>query len=460
MPTPTTSTAPITPTTPTAPARPELHRILRASDGLAIVVGVVIGAGILRTPGLIAGFLGDTWLILGVWLAGGVTTALAALVFAELGAMIPAAGGKYAYVREAYGYTAGAFTGWAEIALNRSFTGALKVVLIAQYLVELAGGRGSSRILSGVIVVAFLLLHLRGLRAGRTFQNFSTALKVLLLAAIVGVGFLFGDGAGWRAADAAPPPQGLLLGIALAMQSVFFTYYGSESSLQVSEEMREPGRSIPRMLLLGVGTITALYLLINVAFLHVLTPAAMAGSPLVARDVIERAVGEWSGIAVALVALGILLSSLNYNFLGTPRVPFGLARDGLAPRVFMRVNTEGTPTAGLYLTAALMFVLAVSGTFEVLIRFMALLTLILDGIVITTVFVLRRREPAMERPFRTPFYPVLPLAILAIYAALVTLIAVTQPSLALGGLALIAAVALPAWLGTRRGRVTREGSGT
>lgn len=448
MPLAPSTTAPPTPDAHAGERRPELHRILRPSDGLAIVVGVVIGAGILRTPGLIAGYLGDTTLILAVWLAGGVTTALAALVFAELGAMIPAAGGKYAYVREAYGHGLAAFTGWAEIALNRSFTGALKVVLIAQYLVELAG-RGSSRVVAGAVVIAFLLLHLRGLRAGRAFQNVSTALKVLLLVAIVGIGFLFGDGAGWHAADAGRP-EGLWLGIALAMQSIFFTYYGSESALQVSEEMREPGRSIPRMLLLGVGSITAIYLLINAAFLHVLTPAAMAGSSLVARDVIERAVGEWSGITVALVALGVLLSSLNYNFLGTPRVPFGLARDGLAPRTFMRVNAEGTPTAGLYLTAALMFVLAVSGTFELLIRFMALLTLLGDGFVLTTIFVLRRRLPAMERPFRTPFYPFLPIAVLAIYAALVTLIVVTQPSLALGALGLVATVAVAVWLGTRR----------
>lgn len=433
------------------PASAKLHRILGPFDGLAIVVGVVIGAGILRTPGLIAGYLGDPALILGVWVFGGISTALTALVLAELGAMIPAAGGKYAYVRKAYGDTAGCFAGWAELLLNRSFTGALKAVLIGQYAVILTGGRGSPRTITAVVTIGFLVLHLRGIRAGRAFQNASTILKVSLLGAIIGTGLLFGDGASWKASTTVAP-SGLLLGVALALQSVFFTYYGAEASLQVSEELKEPGRSVPRMLLFGVGAVALLYLLINVSFLNVLTPTAMAGSQLVARDVLAKALGGWSGIAVAVVALGILLSSFNYNFFGTPRVLYGLARDGLAPRTFTIVNAAGTPTTALYLTSALIFVLAVSGTFELLIRFMSLLTLLVDALALTTIFVLRRRIPDAPRPFRVPLYPFVPAAALALYASLVVLIAVTQWRLALGSAALLAGVAVGAWLGVRRAR--------
>src|SRR5690606_7584946 len=134
-----------------AVSRP-LHRVLSTGDGLAIVVGVVIGAGILRTPGLIAGYLGSPWLILAVWVFGALPAALAALVLAELGAMIPAAGGKYAYVRAAYGDAAAAFAGWGEVLLNRSFTGALKAVLIGEYLVLLAG-RGSAQVLGAGVAL-------------------------------------------------------------------------------------------------------------------------------------------------------------------------------------------------------------------------------------------------------------------------------------------------------------------
>jgi APA family basic amino acid/polyamine antiporter len=429
---------------------PSLHRILGPFDGLAIVVGVVIGAGILRTPGLIAGYLGDAWLILALWMSGGVIASLAALVLAELGAMLPAAGGKYAFVRAAYGDAAGAFAGWAELLCNRSFTGAVKAVLIGEYVVLLAGGRGDARLIGAAVTLGYVLLHWRGIRAGRGFQNLSTVLKVVLLFAMVAAGFLFGDGASWQAGAAAAPAQGLLLGLVLAAQSVFFTYYGAEASLQMAEEMKNPQRVVPRMLLFGVGTVTLLYLLINTSFMHALTPAEMAGSGLVARDVLTLGLGPWGGAAVAVVALGILLSSLNYNFLGTPRIPFGLARDGLAPRTFLRVNEGGTPTSALCLTGALIFVLAVSGTFELLIRFMSFLTLVVDGIVLTTLFALRRRLPDRPRPFTVPWYPVLPGLVLLMYTALIVLIIVTQPELALGGAALLVTVGAASWVWTRR----------
>jgi APA family basic amino acid/polyamine antiporter len=431
-----------------------LHRILGPLDGLAIVVGFVIGAGILGTPGLIAGYLGDPRLILGVWLFGGVSTALTALVLAELGAMIPAAGGKYAFVREAYGDTAGCFAGWGELLLTRSFGGAAKAVLIGQYVVMLAGGRGSPRLVAAAATVAFLLLHLRGIRAGRAFQNASTVLKVGLLAVIVGAGFLRGDGASWSsAAAAAPPAQGLFLGVALAFQLVFFSYYGAEASLQVSEELRDPGRSVPLMLLAGVAAVTLLYLLLNVAFLNTLTPAAMAGSPLVAQDVLAKVVGERTGLAVAVVALGIVVSSFNYNFFGAPRIAYGLARDGLAPRTFTRVNAAGTPTAALYLTSTVIFVVAASGAFELVLRFMSFLALVVDGLVLTTVFVLRR-DSTRPRPFRVPWYPLVPATAVALYSALIVLIGITQPRLAFGGTTLLAAVAVGAWIATRHRAAT------
>ena len=428
----------------------ELHRILGPRDGLAIVVGFVIGAGILGTPGLIAGYLGDPRLILGVWLFGGVSTALTALVLAELGAMIPAAGGKYAIVRQAYGDTAGCFAGWGEFLLSRSFGGAAKAVLIGQYVVILAGGRGSPRLVAAAVTVAFLFLHVRGIRAGRTFQNASSVLKAGLLAVVVGAGFLGGDGASWSSAAAAPPAQGLLPGLVLAFQLVFFTYYGAEASLQVSEELREPGRSVPLMLLFGVAAVTSLYMLLNVAFLNTLTPAAMAGSPLVAQDVLAKVLGGRSGAAVAVVALGIVVSSFNYNFFGAPRIPYGLARDGLAPRMFTRVNAAGTPTAALYLTSTLIFVVAALGAFELVLRFLSFFALVMDGLVLTTVFVLRRREPTRARPFHVPLYPLVPAAAVALYATLIVLIGITQPRLAFGGTALLAAVAAGAWLATRQ----------
>jgi APA family basic amino acid/polyamine antiporter len=445
---------PFSPQTDLTPPRtggdrgPELKKILSSGDGLAIVVGVVIGAGILGAPGLIAGYLGNPFVMLGVWVFGGVSVALSTLILAELGSMLPRAGGKYAYVRAAYGDRAGCFAGWAEVLLNRSFTGALKANLLGTYVATLVGV-GSPKLYVVILVAGLLALHLGGLRAGKTFQNLSTVIKVVVLIAIVAAGFALGNGASWQNVAPFNPKQGAFLAIALAYQSVFFTYYGVETSLQMSEELRDPARSVPRMLLYGAASITGLYLLINLAFLHTLTPSEMAGSKLVAEDVLARGLGSAAGAAVKVAAIAILISSINVNFMGTPRIAFGLGRDQLAPSAFANVSKRGTPTAGLILTALIILTLAVSGTFELLIRFMSFFTLIVDGIVLTSIIALRRRAPDAIRPFRVPAYPLIPALAIALYVAVLIIIIVTQTKLALGALGVLALVAIGAWFGVK-----------
>jgi APA family basic amino acid/polyamine antiporter len=427
----------------------ELKKILGPLDGVAIIIGVSVGAGILGAPGLIAGYLGNAFVMLGVWVFGGVSVALSTMILAEMGAMLPRAGGKYAYVRAAYGDRAGCFAGWAEVLFNRSFTGALKAVLIGQYLAKLIG-RGSPGLYVVLLVVGYVALHLRGLRAGKRFQNVTTVIKVAVLLAVVATAFIYGSGASWTHVTPFAPAQGAFLAIALAYQSVFFTFYGVETSLQMSEELRDPGRSVPRMLLYGAASVTVIYLLMNVAFLHAMTPAEMAGSQLVARDVLARGLGENAATAITIASIAILVSSINVNFMGTPRIAFGLARDGLAPRQFNHVSERGTPTMGLLLTAAIILTLAVSGTFEALIRYMSFFTLIIDGVVLSSIFVLRRREPHATRPFRVPAYPLVPIVAVGLYALVLVIITVTQPKLALIAAGLLSLVAIASWVGVRK----------
>ena len=139
----------------------KLHRVLRVRDGWAVTVGIVIGAGILGTPGLIAGYLGDPWIILAMWAFGGVVAALSTLVLAEMAAALPEAGGKYVYARYAWGDTMGFVAGWSELIVSRGFSGASKAVLIATYILVLNGGRGSVPVVAISIVLAFFLLHTR-----------------------------------------------------------------------------------------------------------------------------------------------------------------------------------------------------------------------------------------------------------------------------------------------------------
>jgi APA family basic amino acid/polyamine antiporter len=425
--------------------RGQLLRILGPFDGLAIVVGIIIGVGILRTPGLIASYLGSPWLILLMWVIGGVMVMLSTLTLAELSAMFPRAGGKYLYAREAFGDVAGFAVGWAELAGIRAFTASSKAVVFGGYLVTLIG-MGSAPVFAGSLVLLLLLIHLIGLRAGSIFQNVTTFIKVLLLVAVVGLAFWLGEGAAWKPGTSFVPQAGLATGMVLAYQSIWFTYYGWEDAVKMAGEVRDPGRNMPRLLIGGALGVAVLYLLLNLAFLHALTPAQMAASDFVARDALTTVLGEHVTIALTIVGLVVVLAGLNANFLGTPRIPYGLATDGLGPRFLTVVNRGGTPTAALLLTAGIVFALAVTGTFELLIRFLTFNALVVDGIVFLALFRLRRTRPDMDRPFKVPFYPVLPIIVLLMYALVITVIAVTQPGLAAGGVIFLAVFVAAGWV--------------
>ena len=411
---------------------PELQRIIRVRDGLAVAVGMVIGAGILRTPGLIAQYLGDARFILGVWVLGGIIAGLSTLLLAEMAAALPTAGGKYVYAKAAWGPVMAFIAGWAELLVTRGFSGASKAVVIAEYSTRLAGG-GRIPIVAAAVVLGFAVLHLGGLKVGTRFQNFSTVVKILVLVAIAGAGLLAGDATGFSTPLAVAPEYAGLLGFALAYQAVSFAYYGWEDAAKMSEEVRDPGRSLPRILLGGAAAVATLYLLINVAFVFALTPAEMAGSPLVAEDAIAGVLGGAAGKAVIVAGLIILVSSLNVNFLGMPRVAFALARDGLAPRAFTRVSSRGTPTVALLFVTATILALAVSGTFEFLIRFMMLVAISVDLVVLLGFFRLRRTQPGLVRPMRVPGYPWVPALAIVLQLLVLVTIVVTQPVLAIGG---------------------------
>lgn len=435
-------------TAETAPRR--LNRVLRVRDGLAVTVGIVIGAGILGTPGLIAGYLGDPLVILGMWFFGGVVAGLSTLVLAEMAAALPEAGGKYVYARHAWGDTMGFVAGWSELIVSRGFSGASKAVLIATYIIGLAGG-GSVPILALAVVLSYFVLHTRGLRASTTFQNVTTAVKVFIILAIAAVGLAGGNasGLGTEALVSGEATAGLL-GYALAYQSISFAYYGWEDAAKMSEEVMDPGRALPKILLGGALAVMVLYLLMNVSFLAALTPAEMAGSDLVAADATAAVFGDAAGTVVVVASLLILISSANVNFLGLPRVAYGLAQHGLAPRAFTQLDERGTPRNALYFISAWIGLLALTGAFEFLIRFMMTVAITVDTMVLLGYFRLRASRPEMERPFRMPGHPVLPALTIALYIAILVILVATQPQLALGAGAMLAAMLVAGIITTRR----------
>jgi APA family basic amino acid/polyamine antiporter len=392
-----------------------------------MVVGIAVGSGIFRTPGLVAAQLGRPGLTFVAWVLGGAVSLLGALVFAELATRHPQAGGKYVYAREAYGRRAGFVVGWVEGLVLYSSAIAAVATVSGEYLARLLAWRSTSaRGLGVVLIVLFTGLNLLGVTAGRLVQNLTTGAKVLALALVVVVAGFAGGGAGWHTSLAGAPTGLATWGaLAVAFQAVIWTYYGYPDAAKIAEEIDDPDRRLPRIFLFGILGVTALYVLLNAAFLQVLPLERIASSTLVAGDVTAEIFGARAGALMAGLALLVVLASLNGNIFVTPRVVFGLARDGLGPVVLARVNAGGTPWTAMILVGVVSAALAASGTFERLLSLAITLVLALDGFMVFVLFRLRRRE---GRPaFQVPFYPVLPLAFLLTYAALFLGAAVQQP---------------------------------
>jgi amino acid transporter len=434
----------------------KLARSLRMVDGLAVVVGIMVGSGIFRTPGIVAALLGRPGLTFVAWTLGGAVGFLGALLFAELATRYPQAGGKYVYAREAYGPRAAFVIGWIE-ALG-IYCAAIAAVGVAcgEYLVRLCGWPEAwAPLLGCAFVLALTGLNLFGVAVGRAAQNFATAAKVLALLAAVAVAAFAGTGAGWKGSlPGAPAGLATWGALAVAFQSVIWTYYGYPDAAKIAEEVKDPGRALPRIFLFGIASVTALYLLLNAAFLYVLPIERIAASKLAAGEVAQALFGARGGALMAALALTVMVGSLNGNLFVTPRVAFGLARDGLGPRALAQVNAGGSPWAAMILVGVFAAALAATGTFEGLLSLAIVFVLLTDAFMVLVLFRLRAREPSA--PFRVPFYPALPLVFGAIYLLLLFGALVEQPKLTLGSLAALGATALLYQLFRREGAKAYE----
>ena len=419
----------------------ELKRSLRLYDGLAMIVGIVIGAGIFRTPGDIAAPLGRPWLTFVAWVLGGALAYVGALIFAELATRLPKAGGKYVYAREAFGSRAAFVIGVIEgLVLYPAAIAAISVAA-GEFFERLTGWRVGG----WMFVVLFTGINLIGVAMGRWVQNFVTSAKILALGGVVVVAFAAGHGVGWHGTlPNAPTGMAVWGAIAVASQWVIWTYYGYVDAAKIAEEVVEPDRTLPRIFLLGIAVVTGLYLLLNAAFLHVLPFEQVAASKLVAGDVAGAIFGARGNTVITVLALLIVLASLNGNVFVTPRVVFGLARDGLAPAFLARVNAGGTPWPAMVLVGVVAVVLAATGQFGTLLSLAILIVLVIDGISVAALYRLRQRQP--EAPFRVPLYPYLPTAFIGVYGVLFVGSAYAQPGPALVTMAVLVGTFALSWV--------------
>jgi basic amino acid/polyamine antiporter, APA family len=384
-----------------------LRRILGVGFGLAVIIGSTLGIGILRTPGLVAGQLSTPTAILTVWIVGGVYTLIGSVCLAELGTMLPHAGGYYVYARRAFGDTVGFAVGWTDWLCYCAVLGYISIGM-AEFLAVLVPSLGGFiRPIAVALLVSFVGLQWTGLRVSSQFQEWTTALKfvaflVVIVACLVSSASLAAQPG---SAGIAPPAGATLVGIVVALQSVVITYGGWQSALYFTEEDRDPGRDLPRSMIGGVILVIATYALVNLALLSVLAVPALARSTLPAADAAQAILGGRGAQVITLLSLISLPPLLNAIMMIGTRILFAMGRDGLLWSRTATVNAGGTPWMATLVTTAVAIVLIMSGTFQRLVATASFYLAANYAVCCLALIVLRRREPELARPFHAWGYP-------------------------------------------------------
>ncbi len=429
-----------------------LVRVLGFKDVIGILVGTVIGSGIFIVPAAIAAQVRSPVVLLTVWAVGGVLSFFGALSFSELGAAYPQAGGMYVFLREAYGRLIAFLFGWALFfVIDSGSIATLSVAFSSKYLPYFVPlGAVGQKLVALLLIALLVAANYIGARSGARVQN---TLMVIKFTAIIGVSvcvfaFASGSTANW-VQPAAPQWSSTLVGaFGIALVASLWAYKGWEAVTFSAGEIRDPQRTLPLGLFAGTLVVLFLYLVANLAYLYVLPIGELARSNRIAADAMQTAVGPIGASIVAAVILCSIAGAANGNILTAPRVFYAMAKDGLFFRRIAEVHPKyHTPHISIVATGVWSAILSVTGTFEQLYTYVIFGQWLFFGLTVAAVIVLRRTQPALERPYRTWGYPVTPLLFIAAAAfiAVNTLIAQFWQSMAGLGIILLGVPAYYFW---------------
>jgi basic amino acid/polyamine antiporter, APA family len=403
-----------------AQSRGKLLQVLGVWFGIAVAIGNAIAAGIVRTPGDIAKMLPNAWLFIGVWVVGGLYALFGASSLAELGASIPRSGGQYNFSHRAIGEYAGFIVGWSDW-LSTCGTAAAISIVIAEY------SRDFFRPLAGremeiavALIFGFFVLQWRGIQWGSRTQLVTSAMKTAAFVILVGACFLLGGHRGSVTSSAMPsavgtaansplpmPPFGwpFVIAVILSLQAVVYTIDGWDGVVYVGGEVRNPGHDVPRAIFGSVFSVMGIYLLLNLAVLYVLPMSQIAGNDFALGAAAEHIFGKFGDPIIRLIMIVSMLSSMNANQIFCTRTLHAMSCDGLFFGAASRVNKGGTPVLALFLSTVAGILFLLTGTFERVIDMLAFFFVANYTLSYTSLFVLRKREPEMTRPYRAWGYP-------------------------------------------------------
>lgn len=384
-----------------------LVRRLGVFDATMLVMGGIIGAGIFVNPAEVARHVGTQFLIVGVWIAGGVVALAASFVYAELAARRPEIGGQYAYLRDAYGPMPAFLYGWALLLVIQSGGMAAVAITFARYFLELVPLPLPAGAVAVTTLAILTLVNCLGVRAGSNVQSALMLLKIAAIAGLVGLGWWFAPAAPAVVRNAhVAGSLTTLATIGAALTPVMFAYGGWQTSSFVAGEMRDPRRDLARGLLLGVAGVVLLYTAVAFVCVYVLGPDRLAASTTPASDVMRLALGNRGA---TLIALGIATSTLGFlsqGMLTTPRVYFAMAEDGLFFRSVAWVHPiTRVPIVAIVLQGVAAAAIALSGTYGQILSYVVSVDFIFFGLTGAALFVFHRRFPDQPVAFRAPARP-------------------------------------------------------
>jgi basic amino acid/polyamine antiporter, APA family len=431
-----------------------LARVLGLRDLVLIVIGTVIGSGIFLVPGGVVrqagGYAGPA---LVVWAVGGALSLLGALAYGELGAMNPAAGGLYVYLRDAFGPVTAFLYGWTFFLVIATGSAATLAVASGAYVQQfVALGPIGQKATAVALLAIVAVINVRGTRGSADVQNWSTAIKVAALLVMSVVLVALGGGGARQQTPFWPPAltPAIASGMGLGMIGVLWAYEGWQYVTFSAGEAVDPQRTFPRAIVVGTASLIGIYLFANVGYLAALGPDGVAASDRVAAEAVSLVAGGGAGKLIAAAILVSIFSATNGLTITAPRVYYAMARDGLFFRVLGDVHPRyGTPAVSIVAGTAWAMVLAVSGTFEQLLTYVVFVGWIFYALGAACVFVLRQRRPDAARPFRVPGYPWTPLLFIVAAAALVANTIATQPARAAIGIGVVL-LGLPVYFVWRR----------
>ncbi len=433
----------------TPPALIDLPRKVGFWGAIAIMVGVVIGSGIFATPTVIAQHLGNPYLILSLWLLGGLIALCGALTFAELASMLPRSGGIYVFLREGFGPCPAFVFGWTYMLITKPTAAGGIAIVFAIHFNKLTGLDLNPPLLTCAALFVLTLINVLGVRGSARFAIVLTTLKYTAIAAIIAVGVfaalrdLLSPGLPAAAVgfEIVPSPSTLFAAIVPVMAAIMWTYDGWSDVGAIAGEVKNPAKLLPRVFIVGTLSVIALYVLANAVYLWHIPLTEMRTTDTVAPLLLGKLVGPAGAYAVTLLIILSALGSSHASVLTGARVTFAQARDGLLFRFLGRIHPRyETPAVALWVQFTLSCAVVLwLGDFAKLAGGFVFTMWIFYGIGAVALFTLRARRPLEPRPFRVPGYPIVPAIFILASLAMTALSILADPRTTLIWLGVLAA---------------------